>query len=522
MNNRNSFRSIVALLGLALLSLPFAVNSQTKMPAPWSSSLVKINAGGKLEYVPDEKGNIIPDFSLVGYHQGDVSLPKHRVTMEISAMKGDNWSHIQKAIDKISSLPLDANGHRGVLLLKRGTYPVSKSLEVKASGVVIMGEGSNPDETRLIATTPERYSLISISGDGGREEVAGTRVSITDDFVPVGTHSFRVSSGAGFRKGDKVVVYRPGTQKWIHDIKMDQIVERKGTRQWQPHEYNLAFERTITRVDGNILYIDNPVVMEMEAKYGGGEVFKYTFDGRISEVGICNLHLESAFDNYEDNKHGWIGIRIDKAENCWVENVTARYFGYSAVSCERNSKNITVNNCRNFEPKSVITGGNRYGFNNVGQLNLFMNCQCTEGRHDYITGSQVCGPNVFYNCTASQTYADIGPHHRWAVATLYDNIVTDGELNVQDRGKMGSGHGWAGVNQVLWNCHVATAVVQSPWTSGKNYSIGTKGKKVAGAHPDRPDGVWEGHNETNVFPRSLYMAQLMARHNTDLSVMNKN
>ena len=151
-----------------------------------------------------------------------------------------------------------------------------------------------------------------------------------------------------------------------------------------------------------------------------------------------------------------------------------------------------------------------------------MNCQCTEGRHDYITGSQVCGPNVFYNCTASQTYADIGPHHRWAVATLYDNIVTDGELNVQDRGKMGSGHGWAGVNQVLWNCHVATAVVQSPWTSGKNYSIGTKGKKVAGAHPDRPDGVWEGHNETNVFPRSLYMAQLMARHNADLSVMNKN
>lgn len=70
MNNRNSFRSIAALLGLALLSLPFAVNSQTKMPAPWSSSLVKINAGGKLEYVPDEKGNIIPDFSLVGYHQG--------------------------------------------------------------------------------------------------------------------------------------------------------------------------------------------------------------------------------------------------------------------------------------------------------------------------------------------------------------------------------------------------------------------------------------------------------------------
>ena len=132
MNNRNSFRSIAALLGLALLSLPFAGNSQTKMPAPWSSSLVKINADGELEYFPDEKGNIIPDFSRVGYHQGDVSVPKHPVAMEISAVKGDNWLHLQKAIDKVSSLPLDANGHRGVLLLKRGTYPVSKSLEIKA------------------------------------------------------------------------------------------------------------------------------------------------------------------------------------------------------------------------------------------------------------------------------------------------------------------------------------------------------------------------------------------------------
>ena len=65
-----------------------------------------------------------------------------------------------------------------------------------------------------------------------------------------------------------------------------------------------------------------------------------------------------------------------------------------------------------------------------------MNCQSTEGRHDYVTGARVCGPNVFYNCTAFQTYADIGPHHRWAVGTLYDNIITDGEINVQDRGQM--------------------------------------------------------------------------------------
>ena len=139
-----------------------------------------------------------------------------------------------------------------------------------------------------------------------------------------------------------------------------------------------------------------------------------------------------------------------------------------------------------------------------------------------MTGAQVCGPNVFYNCTASQTFADIGPHHRWAIGTLYDNIVTDGEINVQDRGQMGSGHGWAGVTQVVWNCRVKRAAVQSPWTSGKNYCIGLKGEKYPGHFTDRPDGIWEGRNEINIFPRSLYMAQLMARQKKkDLCILIK-
>ena len=105
--------------------------------------------------------------------------------------------------------------------------------------------------------------------------------------------------------------------------------------------------------------------------------------------------------------------------------------------------------------------------------------------------------------------------------TAYDNIVTDGEINVQDRGNMGSGHGWSGVTQVLWNCRVKRAAIQSPWVSGDNYSIGTKGEKYPGHFKDRPYGHWEGQNEINVFPRSLYIAQLMARHGLDLTILTK-
>lgn len=499
------------------------ISAQVKLPPGWQSSLVRITSSGKLVYFPDERGNTIPDFSRVGYHHGDKSIPHYPVTKVVHPVEGaDNRRNIQDAIDEMSQLKPDENGHRGTVLLKRGVYPIYGSIRISTSGVVLMGEGDNINETRLLAMGKERYPLIQVSGRGQIEEVSGSRAKITDPFVPVGTHSFHVSSAEGYKVGDRIIVYRPGTQNWIHDLKMDQIVERKGTRQWTPQEYNLSFERVIVKVEGNRIYIDNPVVMQMEDKYGGGEIFKYTFEGRIGEVGISNMCLESEFEHYEDTQHGWIGVQFDKVENCWARNLTCRYMGYAAVSCERFAKNVTVIDCRCLEAKSVITGGLRYSFNNWGQQNLFMNCQSTEGRHDYVTGARVCGPNVFYNCTASQTYADIGPHHRWATGTLYDNIITDGEINVQDRGRMGSGHGWAGVTQVLWNCRARRAAVQNPWVSGNNYNIGMKGEKYAGHFTDRPDGIWEGRNETNIFPRSLYIAQLMQRQgHADLRILTK-
>jgi len=69
---------------------------------------------------------------------------------------------------------------------------------------------------------------------------------------------------------------------------------------------------------------------------------------------------------------------------------------------------------------------------------------------------------------------------------------------------------------------VRRAAIQNPWVSGNNYSIGTKGEKVPGHFKDRPEGIWEGQNEINIFPRSLYVAQLMARQKgADLRILTK-
>lgn len=482
-------------------------------PSPlWESKFLKINANGTITYVPDENGNTIPDFSRVGYYSGDKDIPTIPVVKTVSPVADDNSDQIiQAAIDEVSKLNPGKDGFRGAILLKKGTYKIAEEIHIGVSGIVLRGEGDDKNGTRLVAHSQKQVSLINVSGKGDITEVKGTRMPVTDSYVPAGAFSFTVSSATAYKKGDKIIVYRPGTNEWVQDLRMDKIEERNGTRQWQPKEYNLQFERIITKIEGNKISIDNPIVMPIDKKYGGAEIYKYDFEGRISQVGIENLYCESHYDSDTAENHAWDAIAFNKIEHGWVSNVTAKYFGYSCVNLGGQAKNISVLNSNCFDHKSVITGGRRYSFNNNGQLNLFMNCHSSDGRHDYVTGARTNGPNVFYNCTAKTTHADIGPHHRWAAGTLYDNIITDGEINVQDRGNWGSGHGWAGVTQVIWNCSVKRAAIQSPWVSGKNYCIGLKGEKYQGRLKGRPDAEWEGQNQDGLQPVSLYMAQLKAR-----------
>jgi len=474
----------------------------------WQSKFVQQTKNGSLKYTPDEKGNIIPDFSRVGYYHGDKEIPTIAVVKTVQPSPTAEQD-IQSAINEVAKIPLDKNGFRGTVLLKKGTYTINGSININESGIVLRGEG---DATKLIAAGTSKRPLIKVAGKGAIKELEGSRTKITDDYVPVGTFSFNVANASGFKQGDKIIVFRPGTKEWIHDLKMDQIAEREGTKQWQPEEYDLRFEREITKVEGRKIFIDNPIVMPLETKYGGGEIYKYSFDGRIHQVGVENMSFESEYLSDTAENHSWDAVHFDKIENGWVRNVTARYFAFSCVNLADEAMNISVLNSACLEHKSVITGSRRYSFNNDGQQNLVMDCHTTDGRHDYVTGAKVHGPNVFVNCTAKRTHADIGPHHRWSMGTLYDNIVTDGEINIQDRGNWGTGHGWVGITQVLWNCTAKTAAVQSPYgISGNNYCIGLKGEKVPGRFKDRPDAIWEGQNQEGLQPKSLYEAQLKAR-----------
>lgn len=470
-----------------------------------SISYPQVESNIPLQALTDERGNIIPDFSHIGYMGSEQDIPNVSIaqTLTAPANGSDATELIQNAINTVST----QGG--GAILLKAGIYKIGNTLNVKANNVVLRGEG---DATKLIATKREKYTLIAFSGSGKLSPNSTSNMNIVEKYVPVGRFWVVVSNPETFQVGDNVVIFRPGTLNWIHDLKMDQIPG--GASQWNPKSYNVMAERRITHILGDTLHFDNPVMMAIEENYGGGAVFKASYTGRIHGCGVENLLIESEYASDTDNEHGWTAITIDKAEHCWVRDVTSRYFGYGLVELKSGARYVTVRDCKCLDAKSVITGGNRYSFCiSAAQQCLIIDCEATEGRHDCVTGSRGCGPNAFVRVTCRQTHSDSGPHHRWNVGTLYDNINSDGQINVQDRGEMGSGHGWAGANQVLWNCKGAKVCVQNPWVSANNYSIGTKGTKYAGAYKGRPDGIWVKPGET-VTPQSLFDAQLKLRKQT--------
>lgn len=491
------------------LSIVLAAAASVIKAADYSAYVLP-DTDSHLIYQPAANANRVPDFSHVGYKGGTVPIPAVPVKATVSPVNGDDAATIQAAINQVSALPLDATGFRGAVLLTAGEYQISNSIAIKASGVVLRGVGDSPTTgTRLRATGTSRRTLIQITGTGSRSIVSGTTRNLVGKYIPVGARSFQLDSTSGLAVGHTVIVRRPSTQNWINDINMDLL-----DNPWTAGSKDLYFDRVITRIEGKWITVDAPLCNAFESKYGGGTIYRYTWSGRIQNVGVESIYGFSDYASSTDENHSWAFLSLANVQHAWVRDITAQYFANNAVLINGGAQCVTVENSRCLDPISVIDGGRRYSFSNQGgELCLFKDCYARKGRHDFVLGASVPGPNAFVDSQADTAYSDTGPHHRWSAGCLFDNITVNGNtIDAENRGNLGTGHGWAGANMVFWNSTANGYRVQNPPTA-QNWLIGSLGSILGpGSYAvgPAPAGTYDSHG-TNVFPSSIYYAQLQER-----------
>jgi len=529
-----AFRRVLAL---TLVALPVCVFSTLSAAAPASETsafihpintakdapLVDLGSDGMLRYAlysergSDHARNIVPDFSRAGYQGGGVSLPTRPSIPVIKVLEpgngSDDYPRIQAAIDAVALRATDSRGLRGAVLLQRGHYRLSRTLTIRASGVVLRGEGRGADGTVIRSDVSGKQGKILDVGTSEsavpRAALDARRTAINMEYVPVGAMRITLTSAAGYRVGDTVSIVREPDARWLGPEGIDTARYR-----WTPSDYAVYNERVVTAVDHDTITLDAPIMDAIEARFGGGSVYR-TDPVRISQVGIEDLRLEgdpeTGTTNGTADSGPFTALRLGATYNSWVRDVTVRYVSHGFVT--RNGVRFnTLQDIAYLDPRYGETqGARRYVFLYEGNaaFNLIQRCYNQGGRHTFVIGARVPGPNVFLDCLAVGDSNDSGPHHRWSTGTLYDN--TKGYmLRAQNRRYSGTGHGWAGAQQMFWNTEHHTYVVQAP-PFAMNWSVGQVGTIALGKFPpEEPAGIVQSMGQV-VTPRSLYLQQLRDR-----------
>lgn len=412
-----------------------------------------------------EGDSVLIDFSYAGYGGGGGHRPEVPAALRVRPSGGDDTALIQAALDRVASMPADAKGFRGALLLDAGTFRVDGELRLRASGVVLRGRGV--DVTTVVATGQGRRALIEVGGVAA--PVAGAAVRVLDERVAAGGRVLTLESVEGLAAGDRVVVRRPSTKEWIEALGMNKAEGAFADQRlhWTPGSRDLLWDRTVASIDAGAkrVTLDAPITTALERRYGGGTLAQVTANEPVRQVGIEGLTLVSEFDalNSRDEEHAWIGVKLDNVEDAWVSDVTARHFAGSAVRAGRRARRVTVDRCRYESPVAEVGGYRRQGFFVEGQQVLVLECWSEAGTNDFAVGFTAAGPNVFLYCDSKGSLGASGSFESWASGVLYEGVQIEGAaLRLTDDTSRSQGGGWTAANSVIINCKARELAARGP------------------------------------------------------------
>ena len=450
------------------------------------------------------------DYSTCGYHASETPIPDVPVAAYVQWQDGDCSSLIQQAIDRVAQRKPDANGHRGAVLIGEGRFRLDQPLRISTSGIVL--RGTSKKHTVLVKHGFDRGALVYVEGEERKEERGKWKedtLFITADRIPAGSTvlpSPVTRRPSPITAGDRITIVRPCTKTWIESLKMNDFGGGLDYTGWKPGDIDITWDRTVTAVSADSIYLDAPVTTAITQQFGGAYIVPGRHAGELTECGIENLTLESAVNDWnpKDEDHCWDGIYIDKVRDGWVRHVNFSHFAGSAVNLQKQVSRITVEDCIAQEPVSEIGGWRRCVFLTRGQQTLFQRCVSRQGIHDFAAGFCAAGPNAFVQCEGETSLGFSGSIGSWAAGLLFDIVNIDGhDLRFANLEQFQFGTGWNTANAMFWQCTASTIACYSPDADNRCSAHGCWGTLTG-------NGEWTSSND-HVKPRSLFYDQLEKR-----------
>jgi hypothetical protein len=453
----------------------------------------------RLHYRNDARGNSIMDFSSAGYRAGGVKLPSAAAAERLTPVAGDNTARIQAALDKAT----------GAVVLSAGEYEIAGTLSIKRSGVVLRGERG-----ASIRLTGKPHRFLEICGAGTwREE--GHPVPILDTYVPAGVATFRVRDASAFHPGDRVLVLRPVTAEWVHFMGLDTPARDSRPQTGIRAGSVIRIDRVVESVDGNRVTLDVPLSDALDSRFTAASLVRYSFPGRITEVGVEGLRIVAPLENLPITQPQYTALRIDALEDGWVRDLEIQET-HNGIEIGPGAKRLSLTNIRVKHSAAHADSEAPADFILQGTQILLDRCGTTgEGTRPVITQSDAIGPLVVLNFTAD--HGGVAPGQPWATGLLVDGGKFPGATErrpgvaFSECADAGSGQSWCIGWSVAWNVSSPFLLMQQP-PGALNWCIGCIGTPVT--VDGIPNGILDSLGKM-VHPSSLYLQQLRDRLGQD-------
>ena len=503
-----------------------------------------------------DKGSVLPDFSLSGYHGGSIGIPEAFPTVktfnivDFGAVANDKNSD-QQAIEKAIRAAEAAGG--GVVYFPPGEFWVNTdpekthSIVITGSNIVLKGSGSGPGGTVIYMANYMKKSdptfmwgnkpmFIFKNKDAPffSSDVTKRKYEITaalSGAVKRGAQAIEVADARKFKPGDLIAIYTESNRPELvaamlegkaPDPRWDRLLQKGVTLQEMTRV--VAVKPASTHKTGNAnegsIMVSTPITMDMSEL----DQWRVSVIPSLHECGFQDIHFkgnfQEEFEHHKDFIHdgGWQGVTLVGAVDSWVRR---------CVFTDVNG-GVSLEGTMNCSVLSSAMEGNRghTSFNILfGSYNM-IGCNVANEDHGGIHGAHGVGVSHMAHNNVVWRFKSkvrgIDAHGTYPRSTLFDLYESD-DLSRHGGNRVNFPNHMGGM--VIWNFNQTGAPKENYdfWrnkkVTGENYedSITVLDPVVVGFHGAsttfKPDSLsYLESNGQSVCPESLYEAQLALRY----------